>query len=414
LIGWIQRQFHAALESAATSVGGPDAVIRYEIDSSLSPAPPAEPAALKSAGEVRSVPRSTPPSSSSRPRPQRTYELRRFVRGPCNELAATAVQNAIDSPEACPNPIYIHGGVGSGKTHLLEGLHESFARKHAGMNILALTSEEFTNHFTQALDARSLPSFRSKFRNVDVLLVDDVDFFDSKRVIQEEFLHTIKQLLRQGRQIVVTADRHPRLLTRTPDELLSLYQSGIVCRIEAPDAATRLAIVKQLAERMKLNATSDALEFVASRFTRNVRELEGAVHFLVTWQQANSARVTVSTARDALATLVRDCVKIVRLVDVEHAVCNLFGLPSDELRSSKRQRSVSEPRMLAMYLSRRLTQAAYTEIGGYFGGRNHSTVMSAERKIGKLVNTKGSVRISAQDWPVSELVATLEQQLKAV
>ncbi len=133
-------------------------------------------------------------------------------------------------------------------------------------------------------------------------------------------------MLNHGRRVVVTADRHPRLLSRSSDELLSLYQSGLVCRIEAPDAATRLNIVKQLAERMKLNATADALEFVAERFTRNVRELEGAVHFLVTWQNVNSGRVTVATARDALSVLVRDCMKIVRLTDVENAVCNLFGL----------------------------------------------------------------------------------------
>jgi chromosomal replication initiator protein len=414
LIGWIQRQFHGDLESAARTVGGHEAVIRYEIDSSLSPAKPAEIATMRAPAEVRGVPRSTPATSSPRPRGNRTYELRRFVRGTCNDLAATAVQNAIDAPENTPNPIYIHGTVGMGKTHLLEGLHDAYVRKHSGLNVLALTSEDFTNAFTQALDSRSLPGFRSKFRNVDVLLVDDVDFFDGKRVVQEEFLHTVKQLLRNGRQIVVTADRHPRLLSRTPDDLLSLYQSGIVCRVEAPDASTRLAIVRQMAERMKLNATSDALEFVATRFTRNVRELEGAVHFLANWQQASSSRITVSTARDSLANLVRDCVKIVRLADVEHAVCNLFGLPSDELRSPKRQRSVSEPRMLAMYLSRRLTKAAYTEIGGYFGGRNHSTVMSAERKIGQLVRSNASVRISAQDWPMSELVATLEQQLVAV
>jgi chromosomal replication initiator protein len=413
LIGWIQRQYSAALKDAARHVGTSEAVVRYEIDGTLTPAEPKLETSLRPAPEVRKVPRSTSPAAT-RSRTQQCYDLRRFVRGTCNDLALTAALSLMECPESCPNPVYIHGGVGCGKTHLMEGLHEGLRRKQPNLQVLALTSEEFANHFTQALDTRSMPSFRQKFRNVDVLLTDDVDFLDGKRVIQEEFLHTVKQLLRQGRQIIVTSDRHPRLLSRSSDELVSLYQSGIVCRIEQPDAATRLAIVRQLADRLKLNATADALEFVATRFTRNVRELEGAVHYLSTWQSANNARVTVSNAREALSVLVRDCMKIVRLADVEHAVCNLFGLPADELKSQKRQRSVSEPRMLAMYLSRRLTQAAYTEIGGYFGGRNHSTVMSAERKIGDLVKSKASVRISAQEWPVSELVATLEQQLKAV
>jgi len=415
LVGWIQRQHGQSLNEALRSVAGSDALVRYDVDSSLTPAKPQGAVNLRSAPEIRSAPRSIPASNAaSRARSQRAYDLRRFVRGASNDLALTAVLGLVESPENCPNPLYVHGGVGCGKTHLVDGLHEVLGRKQPSLQVLALTSEEFANLFTQALDSRTLPSFRQKFRNVDVLLVDDVDFFDGKRVIQEEFLHTVKQLLRQGRQIVVTADRHPRLLSRSSDELLSVYQSGIVTRIESPDPATRLAIVRQLAERMKLNITSDALEFVATRFTRNVRELEGAMHFLSTWQIANNAKITVSAARDALAALVRDCVKIVRLADVEHAVCNLFGLPADELRSSNRQRTVSEPRMLAMFLSRRLTQAAYTEIGGYFGGRNHSTVMSAERKITDLVRSNASVRISAQDWPVSELVATLEQQLKAV
>ena len=416
LLGWLQKTYHELLWEIAREVGGLDAVVRYEVDSSLKPAAPVRESNGTLAPPVRTVTRALAPGAPppSRPRAAKPFDLQRFVRGPSNELAATAVQTLIDFPDSCPNPMYIHGAVGCGKTHLLEGLREGLGRRHSNLQILALTSEEFTNLFTQALDARSLPSFRQKFRNVDVLLVDDVDFFDGKRVVQEEFLHTIKHMLNHGRRVVVTADRHPRLLSRTSDELLSLYQSGLVCRLEAPDAATRLNIVKQLAERMKLNATSDALEFVAERFTRNVRELEGAVHFLTTWQNVNTGRVTVSVARDALSALVRDCMKIVRLTDVENAVCNLFGLPADELRSAKRQRTVSEPRMLAMFLARRLTQAAYTEIGSHFGGRNHSTVMSAERKINDLMKSKASVRIAAQDWPVSELIAQLEQQLKAV
>jgi chromosomal replication initiator protein len=417
LLGWLQKNYHELLWETARDVGGPDAVVRYEVDTSLKPAVPVRDLQTPLATPVsHTVTRALAPGAPPPPRSRssKPFDMQRFVRGPSNELAATAVQTLIDYPDSCPNPMYIHGGVGCGKTHLLEGLREGLSRRQPSFQLLAITSEEFTNLFTQALDSRTLPSFRQKFRNVDVLLVDDVDFFDGKRVVQEEFLHTVKHMLNHGRRVVVTADRHPRLLSRTSDELLSLYQSGLVCRLEAPDASTRLNIVKQLAERMKLNATADSLEYVAERFTRNVRELEGAVHYLTTWQNVNSTRVTVATARDALSVLVRDCMKIVRLSDVENAVCNLFGLPADELRSARRQRTVSEPRMLAMFLARRLTQAAYTEIGAHFGGRNHSTVMSAERKISDLMKSKASVRIAAQEWPVSELVAQLEQQLKAV
>jgi chromosomal replication initiator protein len=320
----------------------------------------------------------------------------------------------LERPQSAPSPVYLFGGVGCGKTHLLEGLAEELARKHPGQRVLALTSEDFANQFTQALDARSLPSFRQRFRNVDLLCVDDVDFFDGKRVIQEEFLNTLRQLLRQEKTLVLTADRHPRLLSRSADELVSVLQSGLVCRIEAPDEATRKAVVRGLAGRLKLQATSDALDYLAARFTRNIRELEGAVHFLCNWQQSTGSRASLSATRDAVAALVRDCVRIVRLSDVEQAVCSFFNVPPEELRSARRERAVAAPRMLAMYLARRLTPAAYSAIGEYFGGRNHSTVMSAERKVEASIQARSRLRIGVQDWTMNDVVAALEQRLAAV
>jgi chromosomal replication initiator protein len=316
-----------------------------------------------------------------------------------------------DLPGSRYNPLVLHGGVGTGKTHLLEATFRRLRARHPALRVLFLSAEGFANHFTQALRDRSLPSFRQRFRGVDVLIIDDVDFLDGKRVIQEEFLHTIRQLETQERQIVLSADRHPRLLTKLSEELVTRFISGIVCRMESPDLETRRAIVARKATRLTARISEDALELVARRFRTSVRELEGALNCLETYGLMTGKTIGVSTARQVLADLERDCVRAVRLADVEQTVCRFFAVDPAELRSARRSRSVSQPRMLAMYLARKMTQAAYSEIGEYFGGRNHSTVMSAEKRVRDQLASQITVRVAAQNWQLGELLSSLEQQL---
>lgn len=359
---------------------------------------------------------------SERPKPEagdaarlsrKLLDLADYVKGSGNELAVTAVHQVCDAPGTRVNPLFLYGGVGIGKTHLLEGICRRVRRSLSHLQIVLLSAETFANHFTDALRQRTLPAFRQRFRTVDVLLVDDVEFFEGKQVIQEEFLHTFKQLESQGRQIVVAADRHPRLLTRLSDELVSRLHSGLVCRIENPDLDTRRAIAVTKAARLEAEFAPEALTWVAQRFTNNVRELEGALHSLATWHAMTGRRITANAARTVLSDLERDCVKIVRVKDVEQTVCRFFGLATDDLRSSRRNRTLSQPRMLAMFLSRKLTQAAYSEIGQHFGGRNHSTVMSAERKVQEWLDAQTPIRVAAQSWPLNDLLETLERQVRA-
>jgi chromosomal replication initiator protein len=361
-------------------------------------------------------------ASSDRTRPEsgdggrlsrKLAELSDFVTGTGNELAITAVQQVCDAPGARANPLFLYGGVGIGKTHLLEGICRRVRRTHSHLQVMLLSAEAFANHFTEALRQRTLPAFRQRFRNVDILLVDDVEFFEGKQVIQEEFLHTFKQLEALGRQLVVTADRHPRILTRLSDDLTSRFQSGLVCRIENPDLETRRRIATAKAGRLEADFAPEAVAYVAQRFTNSVRELEGALHSLATWHAMTGRRITATTARTILAEMERDCVKIVRVGDVEQVVCRFFGLAADDLRSSRRNRTLSQPRMLAMFLSRKLTQAAYSEIGQHFGGRNHSTVMSAEKKVQEWLTTGAPIRVASQTWPLTDLLESLEQQLRA-
>jgi len=348
------------------------------------------------------------------PREARRFaRLDEFVSGACNELAVTAVKHVGARPGAQFNPLYLHGAVGTGKTHLAEAAYCEIRRQHPDLQIVFISAESFGNRFTQALRTQALPGFRQRFRNVDVLIVDDVGFFDGKRAIQEEFLHTFKQLETAGKQVIVTADSHPRLFSKMSDELVTRFLSGLVCRLETPDAATRLNIVRAKAIRSEASFAPDALEFVARRFQHNVRELEGAINMLQTWHSMTGRRVTQAAAREVLSELERDCIRVVRLEDIEAAICNLFGLSADDLRSGRRTKAVTQPRMLAMFLARRHTPAAYREIGDFFGGRNHSTVVAAEKKIEELLASGEQLNIGARRWHLTDIVETIEQQMLA-
>lgn len=436
---WLQRQFRESLNSVAASVLGPAARVRFEIDGLLAIATTTDPAnvavSLPRGGAKANEPKppAFAPSAVIPPRVSESATLTRtvaapnsgtgsarrfadladFVTGSCNQLAFTAARQVCEAPGERLNPLYLFGGVGLGKTHLLEGAYCELRRRFPSWNIVFLTSEQFANYFTQALRTHTLPSFRQRFRGVDVLLVDDVDFLDGKRVIQEEFLHTVKTLESLGKQLIVTADRHPRLLSQTSEELSTRFVSGLVCRLEVPDLETRTRVVQHKLTQRQLELTPDAIALVAQWFRNNVRELEGALNCLEAHFAMNRQRMTGPNARQILADLQRDCVRIVRLSDVERVVCDLFRLIPEELRSSSRARNVAQPRMLAMFLARKLTQAAYSEIGEFFGGRNHSTVISAERQVQEWLAVDTSFTIAARQWSSGELLQTLEQQLLA-
>lgn len=425
LLNCFQKQFKAVLTEVAQQVLGPSAQAVLTVDASLalevapgtggapgspaSPLQPPSPAPL-AAAKRESADRQAAPATA---RQRRLADLGDFVANAATEFALTAARQSAAAPGAHFNPLFLHGPVGTGKTHLLEGICRHLKRTQPTLQVMLITAEGFANYFTQALRDRTLPSFRQRFRGVDALLIDDIDFFESKRVFQEEFLHTLVELADHGRQVVVTGDRHPRLLTKLGEELISRFQSGLVCRLETPDLETRRRIVELKARRFDGEFAPEAFAHIAERFTGSVRELEGALNCLQTCYTMTRQRVTLATARKVLADLERDCLRIVRLADVERVVCNLFGLKPKELKSDSRVRTLAQPRMLAMFLARKHTQSAYTEIGSHFGGRNHSTVMSAERKVQHWLEANATIRIAAQPWTIHEIVTALEQQLLA-
>lgn len=436
LLNWMQRQFRDVMSDAAQAVLGPASLVTFEVDArtsigSSTPAsstelPPladlAAPAPIviaqvtlkspaNSLGKMQAVRAPESPSRSSKVR--RLADLNDFIPGQANQLALVAARQIVSSETVSFNPLYLHGSVGIGKTHLLEGICRELRRDSSRQNIVLLTAEAFANYFTQALRDHTLPGFRQRFRSADVLLVDDIDFFEGKRVIQEEFLHTVADLMDHGRPVVLAGDRHPRLLTKLSPELTTRIVAGMVCRLEAPDLEARRQIVAAKSRRSSMPISEEALDYVAQRFQANVRELEGALNCLQTYGDMLHQTVTAAQARDILCDLERDCLKFIKLADIERAVCSFFGLTGRELKSESRSRSVSQPRMLAMYLARKHTSTPYSEIGQHFGGRNHSTVMSAERKVQDWIKSNAPVHVAASAWTIQDVLGSLEQQLLA-
>jgi chromosomal replication initiator protein len=432
LLTWMQKKFARQIYATAIACVGPSAEYRLEVDPQLaaltnnpsasetdsarsSKSQETDQAVASKAAASSADSRTTRATTQQQPtfRGRRFADLSSFVQGKSNQLAYMATCQASEEPGVLYNPLFIHGGVGIGKTHLLEGFYRKIRQLYPALNVVYLTAEAFGNYFSKALQERSLPGFRQRFRNVDVLIIDDIDFFESKRNFQEELLHTIKHLESHGRQLVFSSDRHPRLLTKMNEELTTRFLSGLVCRIEAPEKELRLEIARQRAHKLKTPITEGALAYVARRFTNNVRELEGAVNCLQTCHLMTGQKVTTSMARQVLADLERDCIRIVKLDDINQIVCSTFGVSEADLKSSRRSRNISQPRMLAMFLARKLTQAAYSEIGDYFGGRNHSTVMFAEKQVRKWLESHSSIQVALQEWPTEEVIESLEQQLLA-
>lgn len=443
LVAWMQKNFLAAVSQSARSVLGINCSVRFALKTddisplsapTLAPPVPDKPAESPQArlakwNDASAVPAQPPenltaavravPAKANETGPQNTTGARRFsdladfVSGPCNELALAAARQICCEPGVRFNPLVVYGEAGTGKTHLLEGIYRLMRRRHPSCQVLYLTAEEFANHFTQALKNHTLPSFRQRFRGVDVLLVDDVDFFDGKRATHEEFLHTFQQLESHGRQIVVSSDRHPRLFTKMSSDLSTRFVSGLVCRLESPDLETRRRILDHKAARLGDEIAPEALALLAQKFRNNIRELEGALKQLESHHVLTRKRITLATARQIIAEHDRDIRKPVRIPDVEQAVCRFFGIAASDLKGARRHRSLAQPRMLAMFLIRKHTHAAYSQIGEYFGGRNHSTVMAAEKRVRELSDAGETIRVASRAWKIDELIDALEDQLQA-
>ncbi len=430
---WLAANFRGRIEQAAEQVIGRSVRVEFRVDSqrSAAPAPSGQHqshgAERASTGRVTNA-RLAAGTSTDRPAPagasgrsskgrtasggaRRYAELSSFIVGPSNRMAQAAADEVVRSPGLL-SPLTIYGPTSVGKTHLLEGIYRAVCRKHRSLVAVYLSAEQFTVFFLEALRGSGLPSFRRKYRTVDLLIIDDMQFFCGKRCTQLELFHTVDALLQRDRQIVLAADRPPSELKELGPELIARLESGMVCRIDPPDYKTRVGIVGQMARQMQLELPEEVVHFVASRLTNHARELSGAVCRLHAASRAWQQPVTLPMAEKALADLIRSSTRLLHLGDIERAVCETFGLNPKTLHTASKSAQVSHPRMLAMWLARKYTRAALSEISRYFGRRSHATVISAERQVNRWLAEGKVLRMADQSWRADEAVEQLERRLK--
>lgn len=336
-----------------------------------------------------------------------------FCVGPSNRMAHAAATLAADSPGAM-SPLVIHGPGGVGKTHLLEGICLRLREQHPRAAAVMLSAEQFTTSFLEALHGRrGLPGFRRTLRGADLLAIDDIQFLIGKKATISELLHTLDALQRQGRQMVFTSDRDIESLAELGPDLQARLRGGMNARMLPPDDDVRGGIVEALAARRDLTVPADVVRFIATRMTRNTRELAGAVNRLEATSHMLGLPVTLGMAEECLVDLVRSSSRAVRLADIEKAICAAFGVDAGSLQSSCRARKVNHPRMLAMFLARKHTPAALSEIGAYFGRRSHSTVISAQRTVDAWLATGTRVVLADTAWSVDDAIRRVEEVLRA-
>jgi chromosomal replication initiator protein len=334
------------------------------------------------------------------------YTFEQFVIGEGNRLAHAATLAVAELPGQAYNPLFIYGPPGNGKTHLLHAIGNYLTAFGGGLTVQYATAETFTNRFVDALQGRAMEGFKARYRHNDVLLIDDIQFLESKARIEEEFFHTFNALYETGSQLVLTSDRPPRDLQALEDRLRERFESGLVTDIVPPDLATRLTILRKRARHDGLGHIDDAaLQAIAARITGNIRALEGALIRVVAFHSLTRRPLDADLADEVLTDLYPDAKPARRTVrDVQRATCEVFGISLDDLLSESRVARVAWPRQVAMYLARELTDATLPAIGREFGGRNHTTVLHAHRRT--------TERISA-DREAFQIVDQITRQLRA-
>lgn len=306
------------------------------------------------------------------------YTFGSFVVGPSNRLAQAASQAVAEAPARAYNPLFIHGGVGLGKTHLLHAIgHHCYLH---GMQVLYVSSEKFTNDLIEAIRTHTTELFREKYRTADVLLVDDIQFIAGKESTQEEFFHTFNALRDTGHQIVLTSDRIPKAMITLEERLRSRFEWGLIVDIQSPDYETRVAILQSKAELLRVDVPNELLSYIATNIESNIRELEGALNRVLAMARLTNVPLTRAVAENALADLLPNRPKI-SANQILNAVAGYYGLTEDDLRSPQRSRRIAQPRQVAMYLLREETDASLPQIGAELGGRDHTTVLYGYERV---------------------------------
>ncbi len=380
---WLNQNHLPAIQAAAQDVLGGHPRITVVVDTSAPALPDAVPPPL------------APPSAASGAdtlNPRYTFDT--FVVGSSNQFAQAACHAVAELPSKAYNPLFIYGGVGLGKTHLLHAVGHQSARLFPGMRVLYLSTERFTNELIKAIRYDRTAEFRSRYRTMDLLLIDDIQFISGKERTQEEFFHTFNDLYDSRKQIIVSSDCSPKDIPEIEERLRSRFEWGLIADIQPPDFETRVAILKKKAAVERVRLGDDVAYLIANRVRSNIRELEGSLTRMIAFCALTGREMNVELAEEVLGELWGDDEKLITIDQIQRKVSDFFGVTVTDLKAKNRTKTVALPRQIAMYLARQLTHSSLAEIGRAFGGKDHTTVLHAVDKIEAVLTEDQKLRKS--------------------
>ena len=409
IASWIENHFSKEITQTVREITGDNRKITFTVDPELSS--PQKRARLDLQAQAatrvhgRSASGRTRRAETKQPAKKLKLSLDTFVVGQSNELAYNAAKAVVNEQKSPFNPLFIHGGYGVGKTHLLQGICNAVSVKRPQINWLYLSAEDFANQFVLALKIKKLERFRRKMRQTDLLAIDDIHFLANKPSTQEEFLHTFNTINLAGKQVVLVSDAHPKMIGQLSEKLVNRFISGMVVKIENPDFQTRCQICRQYAANMMQASFGPAqkrpaqkqipekvVRYIAESLRSNVRELEGALLKLIAFSALQNEKINLSMAQAVLAEHLARTDPIVHISDIESAVAAYFGLTPANIHSSKKDRTVALARHFSMYLTRKHTKMSSSEVGRFMGNKNHATVLLGCRRIEDLIERNADVR----------------------
>jgi len=373
----ISSQYRRSLDESLAEIGLGHLKILFEVTSSES-APPSDRAADRDNKEFYTA--ATRLTGSINPR----YTFDSFVVGPSNQFANAACRAVAETPSRCYNPLFIYGGVGLGKTHLIHSIGNTILAKFPDHRLIYISAEKFMNEMINAIRFKKTGDFQRKYRTIDVLLIDDIQFLAGKEMTQVEFFHTFNDLYNSQKQIVMTSDSAPKEIPKLEERLRSRFEWGLIADIQPPDLETKVAILRKKAELEGIELPMDVALFIASKIRSNIRELEGSLIRVIAFASLTGSRIDLDLAQETLKNLFEENRKVISIQMIMEMVAEFYNLKPAVLKTKNNSRCVAFPRQIAMYLSKQLTSASFPEIGRNFGGKHHSTVMHSIKKIDKM------------------------------
>lgn len=379
---WLKNKYESQVLEALKNVMGDVEKIQYEVKSPLE----IKEVKLQVEKEKEEV-EEAPVNYSLNPK----YTFESFVIGGSNKLAHAACSGVAKSPGKKYNPLFIHGGVGLGKTHLVQAVGNEIIKKFSKKRVLYIPSEKFVNEFIESIGSRQTNSFKNKYRSVDVLMIDDIQFLAGKESTQEEFFHTFNTLYEANKQIILSSDRPPSALNTLEERIRSRFEGGMIADIQPPDIETRMAILSKKCEDKNFKLPQEVKEFIAQNIHQNVRELEGALTRVIAYSELNNVPLSVEVATSALETVLNKKRRALKSKDILDLVANFFDIRVKDLLSQKRNKDIAVPRQIAMYILREELHQSFPQIAKILGGRDHTTIMHGFNKIKNVIKNKSSL-----------------------